>query len=50
MKQPAVLTILALPLALLAGEGAWFQGSYEEALATARYTDKAVYLEFYADW
>ncbi len=50
MKKLIVLMLLALPFTLLAGESAWFQGSYEEALATAKYTDKAVYLKFYADW
>ena len=50
MKKLIALMLLALPFTLVAGESAWFQGSLEEALTAAKYTDKAVYLKLYADW
>ena len=50
MRKWLALALLALPLGLLAGEKAWFQGTYEEAQAQAKKEGRPLYLKFYADW
>ena len=50
MRKWLAIVLLALPFGLLAGEKAWFQGSYAEAQAQAKKDAKPLYLKFYADW
>ena len=49
MKRLFLIALLALPVSLFAGD-AWFQGSFDDALAAAAKADKDLYLKFYTDW
>jgi hypothetical protein len=50
MKKLALTLLLALPLAVVAGTGGWFQGTFDEAKAAAKAQDRNLVLKFYADW
>ena len=50
MKRFVPLLLLAIPAALLAGEGPWFKGSLQDATSLAKKENKALFVRFYADW
>ena len=50
MKRAFLSFLMLLPLALAAGENAYFKGTVEQARAAAKAQDKALVLKFYADW
>lgn len=50
MRTWLAIALLALSLGPLAGDNAWFQGTFEEAQVQAKKDGRPLYLEFYADW
>ena len=50
MKRIFLSFLMLLPVALLAAEKPWFQGSFEQAQAAAKSQNKMLILKFYADW
>lgn len=49
MKRFFLAALALLPLAAMAGTG-WFQGSLDDALASAKAHNKMLLVKFYADW
>ena len=50
MKRAFLSFLLLLPLAVAAGESAYFDGTLEQALAAAKSQNKMLTVKFYADW
>jgi hypothetical protein len=50
MKRLLIGLLALLPVAFLAAEGGWFQGTFDQAQAVAKSQNKMLLLKFYADW
>lgn len=50
VRKFLVLLLVLIPSGLWAGEKPWFQGSLDQAFASAKGQNKALVLKFYADW